>query len=191
MSVIQPYVEFRGVLYVDSMKESRIAPFREKIVTWISRFCGKHCMPNVTFVTTMWDGLNDDGIEEKLHRVELWKTSELLRDFLEDRRAQTRRSLARGAIANRYSMLTDLKLQIYIEISTGTNIDETEAAKWLKSYERLTYDTNNSSKRANASSEGLRPHQGGQEQHQNNQQLSGTGNTHTTDNQPHNGGDGF
>ena len=30
-------------------------------------------MPNVTIVTTKWDGLDADGIEEKLSLVDKWK----------------------------------------------------------------------------------------------------------------------
>lgn len=84
MSVLHRYVKFRGVIYVDSMEESRETPAMEKILTWLLHFCGEAFMPNVTIVTTKWDGLDDDGIEEKMFRVTQWKNDRLLCPFFDN-----------------------------------------------------------------------------------------------------------
>ncbi|KAG2002839.1 hypothetical protein GB937_009489 [Aspergillus fischeri] len=83
MSVVERYVKFRGVLYVDSMEENRVTPATEKILTWLWLFCGQDYMPNVTVVTTRWDGLDADGIETKMARVEKWRAEGLLQRFFE------------------------------------------------------------------------------------------------------------
>jgi hypothetical protein len=154
MSVVERYVEFRGVLYVDSMEENRVTPATEKILTWLWLFCGQEYMPNVTVVTTRWDGLDADGIETKMSRVERWRAEGLLQRFFEhdasiyhhglimeggnyktlhiERQAERRRLLARGAITARYHHPTSLKLQIYTEIANGATIDTTLAGRWLR-----------------------------------------------------------
>ncbi|EAW20826.1 uncharacterized protein NFIA_113570 [Aspergillus fischeri NRRL 181] len=124
MSVVERYVKFRGVLYVDSMEENRVTPATEKILTWLWLFCGQDYMPNVTVVTTRWDGLDADGIETKMARVEKWRAEGLLQRFFEhgasiyhhglvmeggnyktlhiERQAERRRVLARDAITALY-----------------------------------------------------------------------------------------
>ncbi|GFF84633.1 hypothetical protein IFM53868_04209 [Aspergillus udagawae] len=154
MSVGERYVEFRGVLYVDSMEENRVTPATEKILTWLWLFCGQDYMPNVTVVTTRWDGLDVDGIETKMSRVERWRAEGLLHRFFEhgastyhhgllteggnyqtlhiERQAERRRLLARDEITARYHHPTSLKLQIYNEIANGATIDTTLAGRWLR-----------------------------------------------------------
>ncbi|RHZ67324.1 uncharacterized protein CDV56_106958 [Aspergillus thermomutatus] len=162
MSVVERYVEFRGVLYVDSMEENRVTPATEKILTWLWLFCGQDYMPNVTIVTTRWDGLDVDGIQSKMSRVERWQAEGLLQRFFShgasiyhhglvmeggnyktlhiERRAEERRLLARDEITARYHDPTTLKLQIYTEIANGATIDTTLAGKLLK-YGRAADDT--------------------------------------------------
>lgn len=159
LAVIQPYNNFRGVLYVDPMESKRVEPAAEKILIWLYYFCGKHYMPNFTLVTTHWDGLNDDGVQDKLDRIEMWKSDSLLRDFLQrddsiyhhglvrdgenyqtlhvERKAVERGSLARAAIANRYMKPTELQLQVYLEIRDGVPVEETQAGRWLRNYGQI------------------------------------------------------
>ncbi|KAL4971429.1 hypothetical protein BDW66DRAFT_165244 [Aspergillus desertorum] len=154
LSVVQPYVQFRGVLYVDAMEDNRVTDAAEKILSWLYYFCGTQFMPNVTIVTTWWDNLNDDGIETKLARFEKWKGSDLFqRLFVNgaaeyhhglykegtkystlhlERKANQRRLRAREMIAARYEGRTTLRLQIHIEIENGATLEATEAGKWLR-----------------------------------------------------------
>ena len=53
----------------------------EKILTWLSLFCGTDYMPNVTIVITKWDTLNEDGVNDQLDRVNRWKHEPLLQPF--------------------------------------------------------------------------------------------------------------
>lgn len=154
MSVVQPYVQFRGILYVDTMDQDRVTPAAEKILTWLFYFCGTDFIPNVTIVTTKWDGLDEDGIETKLTRFNKWKENALLRRFFHhgagsyhhglvgeegnyrtlhiDRKADKRRSLAREMIAACYQGATGLRLQIHIDIANGATLETTQAGRWLK-----------------------------------------------------------
>lgn len=47
----------------------------EKILIWLTLFCGLEYMPNVTIVTTGWNGLDADGIDEKFALWDKWKDS--------------------------------------------------------------------------------------------------------------------
>ncbi|GAD93812.1 hypothetical protein AFUA_7G00890 [Paecilomyces variotii No. 5] len=159
MSVVRPYVEFKGVTYVDSMKSDSVTPEAEKILTWLSLFCGQDFMPNVTVVTTKWDGNDADGIKEKLTRVEQWKEEKIFRPFFShgatiyhhgllvegskegddkyttlhvDRKAAERRVKAHNYFATRYRNSPKLQLQIYTEIANGATIETTSAGKWLR-----------------------------------------------------------
>lgn len=156
MSIVHSYAEFRGVLYVDDIKENRVTPAAHQMLTWLSLFCGQDYMPNVTIVTTRWDGLDQDGIKDKLSRFEKWQEQELFKRFHNNgnganiyhhglikesgqyrtlhikRDSEKRASLARDEIATLYQNPTNLKLQIYIEIANGAAIDETQAGRWLK-----------------------------------------------------------
>lgn len=111
-------------------------------------------MPNFTVVTTRWDGLDVDGIETKMSRVEKWRAEGLLQHFFEhgasiyhhgfvmqggnyktlhiERQAERRRLLARHEITARCRDPTSLRLQIYTEIANGATIDTTLAGRWLK-----------------------------------------------------------
>ncbi|KAH2485673.1 hypothetical protein KXV28_001211 [Aspergillus fumigatus] len=165
MSVVERYVQFRGVLYVDSMEENRVTPATEKILTGLWLFCGQDYMPNVTVVTTRWNGLDADGIETKMARVGKWRAEGLLKRFFKhdasiyhhglvmegennrtlhiERQAERRRVLARDAITALYEHPTSLKLQIYTEIANGATIDTTLAGRWLK-YGRAAHDSHDS-----------------------------------------------
>lgn len=140
------------------MKENRVTPAVEKILTWLFLFCGQDYMPNVTIVTTNWSGNDPDGIEEKLTRVEQWKEERLIQRFLlhgatiyhhglvenadeksgkyttlhVNRKTKERGSLARDYIAARYRNSTNLQLQVYVEIANGATIDTTLAGKWIR-----------------------------------------------------------
>jgi hypothetical protein len=52
LSVVQAYVQFRGVLFVDQMDDNRVTSSKQKLITWLYHFCGPEYMPNVTVVTT-------------------------------------------------------------------------------------------------------------------------------------------
>lgn len=182
MSVVQPYVQFRGVIYVDSMNETRVTPSAVKILTWLSLFCGQQYMPNVLIVTTYWDKLGEDGIKDKLSLIEKWKNEELLQGLCKhgvgfyhhglvkekgeyktlhiERKAEERRSLARNVIMTRFAKSTDLRLQIYIEIAKGATVDETSAGRWLlhghaadNSQDHGKEHTDDSSRRASSENE--------------------------------------
>ncbi|KAL3429191.1 hypothetical protein BDV09DRAFT_190347 [Aspergillus tetrazonus] len=149
MSIVQPYVQFRGVLYVDSMESNRGTPAAEKILNWLFYFCGKDYMPNVTVVTTRWDGLDVDGIQDKLSRFELWKSDNtfqalfcngakvyhhgLVKEGLDfktlhiQRQSERRRSLAQTMIMSCYHGPTSLQLQIHVEIANGAALERTSA----------------------------------------------------------------
>ncbi|KAJ5220499.1 hypothetical protein N7468_009703 [Penicillium chermesinum] len=153
MSVVQSYVEFRGVLFVDSFSRPRVSPSAKILLTWLSLFCGLEYMPNVAIVTTRWDGLDADGVAEKLKNVEDWKKSWLAEMTSKgaaiyhhglidkepgyqtlhiNRDASERQTRARRFIGTHYRGSTDLKLQIYIEIANGATLETTRAGRWLK-----------------------------------------------------------
>ncbi|KAL2863363.1 uncharacterized protein BJX67DRAFT_374564 [Aspergillus lucknowensis] len=154
LSVVQPYVQFRGVLYVDSMKDNRVTAATERVLKWLFCFCGAEFMPNVTVVTTQWDELNTAGVKTKLSRFGLWKSGDLLEPFFDngadvyhhgliqdgntnrtlhiDEDAGRRRFLARQMIASRYEGPTTLKLQIHTEIANGAALESTQAGRWLR-----------------------------------------------------------
>ncbi|KAF7596809.1 hypothetical protein BBP40_012408 [Aspergillus hancockii] len=177
MALIQRYVVFRGALYLDFMEDNRVTPAMVKILTWLSLFCGQRYI--VTIITTRWDGLDEDGIEEKPARVERWKESELLQSFIQHgasiyhhglvqengkyrtlhirKKAEDRSSLARNNIDERYRDPTTLQLQVYIEIANGTTVDRTEAGRWLKNHGEAS---------SNPSSGGSSSHEEDQEQQQ-------------------------
>ncbi|KAI9045992.1 uncharacterized protein KD926_005937 [Aspergillus affinis] len=151
MAVIKRYVVFRGVLYVDPMDDPRSSPATRKILTWLSRFCGTDYMRNVTIVTTKWDLLNADGIEQRLELVKYWKAHPLYNDFVnngsvvyhhglvqENKKNTTlsektqdadRRLRAENMIAEQYRGPTTLKLQVDLEIENGASIHSTEAGR--------------------------------------------------------------
>ncbi|KAL3480772.1 hypothetical protein BJX99DRAFT_272521 [Aspergillus californicus] len=154
LSVVQPYVQFRGVLYVDSMKDNRVTAATERVLKWLFCFCGAEFMPNVTVVTTQWDELNQAGVKTRLSRFGLWKSGDPLEPFFNngagvyhhgliqdgntnqtldiDEDAGRRRFLARQMIASRYEGSTTLKLQIHTEIVNGAALDSTQAGRWLR-----------------------------------------------------------
>lgn len=154
MSVVQPYVQFRGVLYVDSMENNRGTPAAEKILKWLFYFCGKDFMPNVTVITTRWDGLNADGIEDKISLFKQWKEDRLFKALFGngakvyhhglikegsgfstlhiERQSERRRSLAQNMIMSCYCGATSLQLQIYVEIANGCPLERTSAGRWLR-----------------------------------------------------------
>lgn len=128
----------------------------EKILTWLSLFCGTDYMPNVTIVITKWDTLNEDGVNDQLDRVNRWKHEPLLQPFHgnghgaklyyhglsqadnENRTlhihgsAEIRSTLARHYIAERYRDPTTLELRIYHEIANGIPVDRTAASRFLR-----------------------------------------------------------
>ncbi|KAL2830415.1 hypothetical protein BJY01DRAFT_240383 [Aspergillus pseudoustus] len=154
LSAVREYVQFRGVIYVDSMVENRVTDAASKILNWLAHFCGESYMPNVTIVTTNWSGLNPRGAEEKLARVEMWKELDLLRPFFDngahiyhhgldtrhgeyktldkDDYAVRRGMLAAEMIAERYGGPSSLTLKIYTEIANGAALDTTSAGRWLR-----------------------------------------------------------
>ncbi|KAF2679430.1 hypothetical protein K458DRAFT_374935 [Lentithecium fluviatile CBS 122367] len=154
MATIKPYVRFRGVMYVDKLSEDRITPPARTITTWLQHFCGSAYMPNVTIVTTMWDGLNDDGVEDKLARYERWSTGELLEPLIRHgagtyhhglikrgggwrtlhitRKDGDRARYAKDWVHERYHEPTGIPLQIYTEITQGRSLETTSAGRWLR-----------------------------------------------------------
>lgn len=153
MSIVHPYVQFRGVLYVDSMENNRGTTAAEKILNWLFCFCGRDYMPNVTVITTRWDGLDADGIEDKLSRVEQWKEDNLFKALFENgakiyhhglvkeangfktlhihRQSERRRTLAQNMIISCYCGPTSLELQVHVEIANGAPLERTSAGRWL------------------------------------------------------------
>ncbi|KAH1552461.1 hypothetical protein LV164_007917 [Aspergillus fumigatus] len=130
MFVVERYVQFRGVLYVDSMEENRVTPATEKILTGLWLFCGQDYMPNVTHDASIYHhGLVIEGENYRTLHIE--------------RQAERRRVLARDAITALYEHPTSLKLQIYTEIANGATIDTTLAGRWLK-YGRAAHDSHDS-----------------------------------------------
>ncbi|KAL6230867.1 hypothetical protein BDW75DRAFT_221606 [Aspergillus navahoensis] len=154
MSIVQAYVQFRGVLYVDSMENNRGTPAAEKILNWLFYFCGKDYMSNVTVITTRWDGLDADGIEDKWSRFKHWEADNLFRALFDngakvyhhgllkegndfktlhiERQSERRRSLAQTMIMSCYYGSTSLQLQIHIEIAKGARLERTSAGRWLR-----------------------------------------------------------
>ncbi|KAH8429163.1 GTPase domain-containing protein [Aspergillus melleus] len=157
MAVLKNYVVFRGVIYVDPMDAPRASPAARNMPTWLSRFCGIEYMRNVTVVTTKWDLLSADGIEQRLERVGYWKEHPLYHDFvnyesvvyhhglvqengnnttLSERKQNEERKLgAENMIAERYRDPSSVQLQVDIEIENGASIYSTEAGRWLKRFE--------------------------------------------------------
>jgi len=150
---IQPFVNFRGVVYVDQIKDQRITPAASKLLTWLQLFCGSQFLKNITIVTTMWDELNEDGIKDKLRRFDNWRSEDMLGKFLShqskvyhhglvenengyrtlnvDRQKEERAHRAREMISRCYKSAPDLRLRIFDEMDRGVLPVETSASKWL------------------------------------------------------------
>ncbi|KAF2019465.1 hypothetical protein BU24DRAFT_340628 [Aaosphaeria arxii CBS 175.79] len=155
MATIQPYVKFRGLIYVDKFDDDRSTKSQKMVLTWLQHFCGNDYMPNVTIVSTKWDRKDDAGIEEKLDRYSQWCESDLIRPLLLNgaesfhhgliqdgdrkrgldigRNAEGRAREARAMIHERYHDASELRLKIYTEIADGQSIDATSAGRWLRS----------------------------------------------------------
>ncbi|PSN74073.1 hypothetical protein BS50DRAFT_566969 [Corynespora cassiicola Philippines] len=154
MATVQCYVRFRGVIYVDSLKEDRLQNYRALNFGWLSCFCGENYMPNVTIVSTCWDGLDEEGIAEKLKRFENFRAEALggrffrhgAKEFqhgrvVEDGKSKTlsmkkkgneRAYHAQRMIHEHYGEDSDLKLKIYVEIEDGCPLEYTTAGRWLR-----------------------------------------------------------
>ncbi|PYI35966.1 hypothetical protein BP00DRAFT_476483 [Aspergillus indologenus CBS 114.80] len=148
MAVIRPYVEFRGVLFVDPVDRVRVTPAEEKILTFLFHFRGEDYMSNVSFITTQWDRLNDDGVQDKRDRVDCWKKEQLIRDLTDNgagfydhgpvneqgsyktlhirTQAAERRSRAQQMIARRYHGRSTLQLQVCTEVANGFSVETRE-----------------------------------------------------------------
>lgn len=73
MTAISPFVTFVGVLFLEDFREARITPAAVRILNWLYAFCGPQFVPNITFVTTRWDGNDQDGLEEYFSRLHHWE----------------------------------------------------------------------------------------------------------------------
>lgn len=138
MATIQPYVRFRGLIYVDSFDNVRATKSARKILEWVRLFCGDNYMPNVTIVTTKWDTQDDDAISDKLQRFDNWSNSDLLKPLLSNgavsfhhglirtknswtklsltKNSEQREFEARKMIHERYENSSQIQLQVYLEI---------------------------------------------------------------------------
>ncbi|KAL4799558.1 hypothetical protein BDV19DRAFT_385326 [Aspergillus venezuelensis] len=154
LAVVQRYVNFRGVMYVDPFEETRESPTTKKLLSWLVHFCGEEFMPNVTIVTTKWDELSPTGIKAKMARVEEWKDNPILQPFLKNGarmyhhglvtvngayltldindKHEQRQVVARQDIATHYHTPSTSQLKIYTEIAEGATIDTTSAGRCLR-----------------------------------------------------------
>ncbi|KAH7085899.1 hypothetical protein BKA63DRAFT_28590 [Paraphoma chrysanthemicola] len=154
MGTIERYVNFRGLVYIDTFDNVRATRSAEKILTWIYHFCGPQYMANVTIVTTKWDVQADELLDEKLDRFTKWSHGALLQPLISNgaktfhhgliqsnghRRKlslrndlKQRASLACEMIHIHYNSPSNGALQIYQEIASGCRIEMTSAGKYLR-----------------------------------------------------------
>ncbi|ORY17427.1 P-loop containing nucleoside triphosphate hydrolase protein [Clohesyomyces aquaticus] len=169
MATIECFVRFRGLIYVDDFNATRMTPAARKILEWTQRFCGHSYMPNVTIVTTKWDGLNEKRIAQQLDHFQKLTDQPLMpfvsngaeryhhgliRDGdrwkvldLEDH-SEIRANLARNMIHDRYGSHSGLTLQVYDEIASGCTIETTSAGQWL-ARRNQTHTAGNTSQESN------------------------------------------
>lgn len=154
MATIERYVNFRGLIYVDSFDNVRATKSAEKILKWVHQFCGSSYMANVTIVTTKWDVQADDAVSEKLERYATWRQSALLQPLVSNgattfhhglvwnaddwrklslRNQQEERNMyARAMIRDRYGTFSNFTLKFYREIAQGSTVEGTSAGKCLR-----------------------------------------------------------
>ncbi|KAL4813117.1 hypothetical protein BDW67DRAFT_178117 [Aspergillus spinulosporus] len=122
----EPYVQFRGVLYVDSMESNRGTPAAEKILNWLFYFCGKDYMPNVTHFQALF------GNGATVYHHGLIKAGNDFKTLHIERQSERRRSLAQTMIMSCYQGPTSLQLQLHVEIANGASLERTSAGRWLR-----------------------------------------------------------
>lgn len=154
MATVRTYVRFRGVVYVDSMNDRRLTAPAQRILTWLTHFCGEGYMPNLTIVTTMWDGHDEEGIEDKLDIYETWRAGAHFQYFFShgakvyhhglvkggdgyrtlsrEKKSAERKSDALQMIRDYGDTAPPLTLQIYDQIANGRTIETTSAGRWLR-----------------------------------------------------------
>lgn len=164
MATVQRYVTFRGLVYVDTFDKARATTSARKILTWVQHFCGNEYMANVTVVNTMWDVLNDDGIDRKFELYATWSEGELLQPLLSngaetfhhgiirdgdhwqklslENKAEERALYAKNMIHERYHEPSNVRLKVYTEIEAGHDIETTSAGSWLKTRSVTQESTN-------------------------------------------------
>lgn len=75
LASLGPLVTFAGVLFVWGGPETRMTFENKQTIRWVQSFCGPKLFKNITVVTTMWDNLSQDGLEQNWGLVE-----ELMKD---------------------------------------------------------------------------------------------------------------
>ena len=65
LEMLQPFVNYVGVLYVTDLATARLPPSQIKTHKWLESFCGQAFFRNITIVTTKWDNLTEDAIMER------------------------------------------------------------------------------------------------------------------------------
>ena len=73
IDLVQNSVIFAGVLYVHRM-ETEFSTDAERLLRWLKAFCGNDHAPFVTFVTTRWDAIVEDEMEDAVYKLREWES---------------------------------------------------------------------------------------------------------------------
>lgn len=166
MTAISPFVTFIGVLFLEDLRDTRITPAAVRILKWLFAFCGPQFIPNITFVTTRWDGNDQEGLDDRRSRLRHWEEEKeegdrgLLSQFLSSgaqwyhhglckdengewrtlsikKETRARAVAARSMIAARYLDLAVAPLHILQELDLGMPLQDTAAARLLVGHQSV------------------------------------------------------
>jgi hypothetical protein len=156
------FMTIAGVLFLHSSTEDRMKAGELKTIRWLQCFCGPRFYENITIITTKWDKIHPDEIDEARERMEELaadhvapvldppqrfkgayiynhgipnggKSDQDWETQLSRRKKMSERSAEiKRLIHDRYYQSPKIKLQIAEEIETKTPLAETEAAKALQ-----------------------------------------------------------
>jgi hypothetical protein len=157
-----PFVTVAGVLFLHSSTKDRMEASELKTIRWLQCFCGPQFYENITIITTKWDKMHPDEIDEAHKRVEELAADQVApildppprfkgayiynhgipgggksdQDWetqLSRRKKMPERSAEiKRLVHDRYDQCPRIKLQIAEEIESKTPLAETEAAKALR-----------------------------------------------------------
>ncbi|KAF1837264.1 hypothetical protein BDW02DRAFT_628177 [Decorospora gaudefroyi] len=70
LAALGPIVTFAGVLFVWGPPDTRMTFEDQKTIRWVQTFCGPKLFKQITVITTMWDKLSEEGVEEDWKLIE-------------------------------------------------------------------------------------------------------------------------
>jgi hypothetical protein len=156
------FVNIAGVLFLHSSTKDRMETGELKTIRWLQCFCGPRFYENITIITTKWDKIHPDEIDEARKRMEELaanyvapildppqrfkgayiynhgipgggKSDQDWETQLSRRKEMPKRSAEiKRLIHNQYNQCPQIKLQIAEEIESKVPLAKTEAAKALQ-----------------------------------------------------------